>query len=55
MCARLAGTPVPYTSTSLSKPGGLAEVLGISGYTAHSASGDIYATREVLLRMIGKV
>ena len=35
--ARYEGTELPYRSTSLSKPGGLAETLGISGYDAHTA------------------
>ncbi len=43
---------LPFKSTSLSKPGGLADVLHITDYTAHTAKGDIMATREALLRFL---
>ena len=47
--ARYLGKDLPFTSTSLSKPGGLSEKFGVSGYQAHTARGDILATREVLM------
>lgn len=50
--ARYNNIPLPFKSTSLSKPGGLAEVLHISDYTAHTARGDIMATREALLKFL---
>lgn len=50
--ARYNGKKLPYQSTSLSKPGGLAEVFGVKNYKAHSAQWDIYATREILMRML---
>jgi DNA polymerase III epsilon subunit-like protein len=50
--ARYKEIDIPYKSTSLSKPGGLSEVLSIAPYQAHSSKGDIYATREVLMKML---
>lgn len=50
--ARYAGRDLPYRSTSLSKPGGLSEKLGVSPYEAHTARGDILATREVLIKFL---
>lgn len=50
--ARFHGEELPYKSTSLSKPGGLSEMLGIKPYKAHTARGDIMATREVLMRFL---
>ncbi|GAB0174949.1 MAG: hypothetical protein HHAS10_08280 [Candidatus Altimarinota bacterium] len=50
--ARYNKIPLPFKSTSLSKPGGLAEVLRITGYSAHTARGDIMATREALLKFL---
>jgi DNA polymerase III epsilon subunit-like protein len=50
--ARYNKIPLPFKSTSLSKPGGLAEVLHISDYKAHTAKGDIMATREALLKFL---
>jgi DNA polymerase III epsilon subunit-like protein len=35
--ARYNGTAPTFTSTSLSKPGGLTDMFGITGYTAHTA------------------
>jgi DNA polymerase III epsilon subunit-like protein len=35
--ARYNGTTPTFTSTSLSKPGGLADMFGITGYAAHTA------------------
>lgn len=43
---------VPFEITSLSKPGGLKEKLGINAYPAHDALGDILATRDVLLKLL---
>lgn len=48
--ARYLWQELPFKSTSLSKQGWLKEVLGIQGYVAHTAKGDILATREVLLK-----
>lgn len=50
--ARFNNIPLPFKSTSLSKPGGLAEMLRITWYTAHTARGDIMATREALLKFL---
>ena len=50
--ARFNGLPLPFKSTSLSEPGWLSEVLKITGYTAHTARGDIMATREALLKFL---
>ena len=50
--ARFNNIPLPFKSTSLSKPGGLADMLKISGYDAHTARGDIMATREALLKFL---
>ena len=50
--ARYNKMSLPFKSTSLSKPGGLADVLHITDYTAHTAKGDIMATREALLRFM---
>jgi len=49
---RLLSKPLKYTSTSLSKPGWLADTLGIRDYIAHTAMGDIDATRKVLLQFL---
>jgi len=50
MRAKLNNQPIPYPITSLSKEGGLKDVLGIEGeqFRAHSAMGDVLATLEVL-------
>ena len=50
--ALLKGKPAPFPVTSLSKPGGLKELFGITAYQAHSALGDVLATREVLLKLL---
>lgn len=50
--ARYNKIPLPFTSTSLSKPGGIADKLNITGYDAHTAHGDITATREALLKFL---
>jgi DNA polymerase III epsilon subunit-like protein len=44
--------PIPFPVASLSKPGGVKEVLGITGHQAHDAMGDVMATREVLLKLL---
>jgi len=41
-----------FKSTSLSNPGGLTDTLGITNYEAHTALGDIRATREVLIKLL---
>jgi DNA polymerase III epsilon subunit-like protein len=50
--ARFNKMPLPFKSTSLSKPGWLAEVLHITDYKAHTAKGDIMATREALMKFL---
>jgi len=50
--ARYNKTPLPFKSTSLSKPGWLTETLHIAKYEAHTARGDMIATREVLLKFL---
>lgn len=50
--ALLKGRPAPFPVTSLSKPGGLKELFGITAYQAHSALGDVLATREVLIKLL---
>jgi DNA polymerase III epsilon subunit-like protein len=50
--ARYNGIPLPFPSTSLSKPGGIADRLHITDYTAHTAKGDIMATREALMKFL---
>lgn len=50
--ARYHDQEIPHKSTSLSKSGGLAEYLGVSEYKAHTARGDILATREVLIKFL---
>lgn len=41
-----------FKSTSLSSPGGLTDVLGITDYEAHTALGDAKATKEVLIKLL---
>lgn len=41
-----------FQSTSLSSPGGLTDTLGITDYEAHTALGDVRATRLVLIRLL---
>ncbi len=50
--ARYKGTPLPFQSTSLSKPNGLAARLGVTGYEAHTARWDIIATLAVLKKFL---
>lgn len=50
--ARYNDLALPFKSTSLSKPGWLADVFHISGYEAHTARWDMLATREVLLKFL---
>lgn len=50
--ALLRGQPRPFASTSLSRPGGLKDRFGITGHQAHSALGDVLATREVLIKLL---
>lgn len=50
--ARYNKIPLPFKSTSLSKPGGIAEMLHITDYQAHTARWDIMATREALLKFL---
>jgi DNA polymerase III epsilon subunit-like protein len=53
--AELEGTPLPFpTTTSLSSPGGLKDIFGIKDYEAHTALGDVLATREALLHMLNQ-
>lgn len=52
MIARYKKMNIPFKSTSLSKPGGLGEVLNIGTYKAHTAIGDIKATRIVLKKLL---
>ncbi|MEY2986023.1 MAG: Exonuclease [Candidatus Parcubacteria bacterium] len=41
-----------FKSTSLSNPGGLTDTLGITDYEAHTALGDIRATKEVMVKLL---
>ncbi len=50
--ARYNKIPLPFKSTSLSKPGWISEMLHITDYQAHTARGDIMATREALLKFL---
>jgi DNA polymerase III epsilon subunit-like protein len=50
--ARYNNIPLPFKSTSLSKPSGIAEMLHITNYQAHTAKGDIMATREALMKFL---
>lgn len=50
--ARYNGEEIPFKSTSLSKPGWISEYFGITGYDAHTARGDILATRAVLMKFL---
>jgi DNA polymerase III epsilon subunit-like protein len=47
--------PIPFPVASLSKPGGIKEILGITGHQAHDAMGDVMATREVLLKLMDRL
>ena len=50
--ASLRGEKPPFSSTSLSAPGGLKDTLEITGYEAHTALGDVRATVEVLKKLL---
>jgi DNA polymerase III epsilon subunit-like protein len=50
--ARYNNIRLPFQSTSLSKPGWLADVFKVTGYEAHTAKWDMMATREVLLKFL---
>ena len=50
--ALLKGQPKPFASTSLSRPGGLKDRFGAMGHQAHTALGDVLATREVLIKLL---
>ncbi len=50
--ARYNKIQLPFPSTSLSKPGGIADRLHITDYTAHTARWDIMATREALMKFL---
>ncbi len=49
--AQEQGLKPTFPVVSLSKPGGIKEVLGLQNYLSHDAMGDVLATREVLLRL----
>lgn len=51
--ARYQDKVLPFESTSLSKKKGIADVLNLSPFDAHTARGDILATREALIRFLG--
>lgn len=50
--ARYNKIRLPFQSTSLSKPGWIADVFKITDFKAHSAKGDMLATRQALLRFL---
>jgi DNA polymerase III epsilon subunit-like protein len=54
--AKLRNEELPFPITSLSKPGGLKDILGIdeTKFVAHDALGDCEATLEVLKRLISR-
>jgi DNA polymerase III epsilon subunit-like protein len=55
--AQKENNPLPFpTSLSLSNTGGLKDTLGVSqtDFPAHTALGDVLATREVLMRLLGR-
>jgi len=53
MLADSQGREKPFENTSLSKPGGLKDKLGITGdFKSHDALGDVLATREVLVKLV---
>jgi DNA polymerase III epsilon subunit-like protein len=56
LMAHLKGESLPFPITSLSKPGGLKDILGIdeSMFVAHDALGDCEATLEVLKRLVSR-
>lgn len=50
----LEGKPLIFLETSLSKPTGLVDSLGLNreDYKVHDALGDCYATRDVLVKLL---
>lgn len=50
--ARYNKMALPFRSTSLSKPGGIADMLHLTPYSAHTAKWDIMATREALMKFL---
>ncbi len=50
-CTESGKDPI-FPVVSLSKPGGVKEVLKIENYQSHDAMGDVLATREVLIKLI---
>jgi len=50
--ATMLGKNKPFPSTSLSHGGGLKDTFGVEGFQAHSAMGDVLATREVFISMM---
>lgn len=50
--ARFREEPIPFESTSLAKPKGIADVLKLPPFDAHTARGDILATREALIHFL---
>lgn len=50
--ARYNKMALPFRSTSLSKPGGIADTLHLTPYSAHTAKWDIMATREALMKFL---
>jgi DNA polymerase III epsilon subunit-like protein len=55
--AEFNGQKIPFPITSLSKPGGLKDTLGISQdkFVAHDALGDCQATKAVLVELIKRI
>ena len=51
--ADINNQPLPFPITSLSKKGGLKDILGLNSdnYQSHDALGDCLATRDVLLKL----
>lgn len=50
--ARYNKIKLPFESTSLSKQWGIATVLNLTPYSAHTAKWDIKATREALMKFL---
>ena len=46
------GQELMFKSTSLSNPGGLTDVLDIRDYEAHTALGDVRATKQVMVKLL---
>lgn len=52
--AKIENKPLPFVSTSLSKPEGLRKILNLDkNLLVHDALGDILATREALIKLLG--